>query len=712
MRPVTAIADNEIAMLDSEFSSRDDFPPVDYEQWKALAEAALQDVPLDKKLVTHTNEGLDLQHVYSRKNQLGEGDVSGFPGSAPFVRGTSVQGAVLTGWDLRQEHASPQLDVANEAILADLEGGVSSLVLVFDRAARAGLDPDDERAADLAGCAGLMAYHVDDLDRTLAEVELSMIGVSLEAGAAFLPMAALMVALWRRRQVSTSEVRGAFNADPIAVLAREGYLPVTLKTALDQMSSLAAWTSEKTLQVTAVGVDTSPYHHAGANASQDIAFAMATAVQYLRSMSDAGMDIDAAAEQVLFRMSLDSQHFLSIAKLRAGRRLWARIVTASGGSAESAAMHVHARTSERVLTRRDPYINLLRNTVAVFAAGIGGAEAITSLPFDYTTGQTDSFSRRIARNTGLILQAESHLHRVIDPAGGSWFLENLTEQIAEKAWAIFQEIERQGGMSTALDSGWIAEQIDAAYTLRANDIATRKEGITGVSEFPDLDEKRIEHPQLDRQKLRKAASEKIKPLRKNDVSLSADPPGFAAAVDAAVDGATLGQLAKVFGFHRETATITPLETHRFAEPYEELRDAADTWQAAHGRRPMVFLANMGLVAEYSARAIYAKGFFETGGFEVIANEGFSDAEAAVKVFAESDASIAVICSSDELYSEFVPVVVPKLKAAGARTVVLAGKPGANEKAWRTAGVDRFIFNSCNVLATLRELLEEEGVLTG
>ncbi len=696
-------------MLDPEFSIRDDFPPVQYEQWKKLAEAALHGAPFDKKLVTHTYEGLDLQPVYSRKDQLGEGDVSGMPGLPPYVRGTSALGAVLSGWDLRQQHASPQLAVANEAILADLEGGVSSLVLVFDRAASAGLDPDDKRAANLVGCEGLMAYHVDDLEQALSGVQLAMIGVSLEAGAAFLPAATLLVALWQRRQLSLTTVKGAFNADPLAVLAREGSLPVSLESALAQMTSLAKWASENTPRVTAVGVDTSPYHHAGATAAQDLAFAIATAVQYLRSMTDAGMEIDAAASQILFRMSLGTHHFLSIAKLRAGRRLWARVVDACGGSAESAAMHVHARTSERVLTKHDPYVNLLRNTVAVFSAGIGGADAITSLPFDYATGQTDNFSRRVARNTGLILQEESHLQRVIDPAGGSWFMENLTDQVAEKAWGIFQEIERQGGMSTALESGWVAEQIDSAFALRAKDIATRKEGITGVSEFPNLEEERIEHPPLDLHDLRESAAERILSLRSEQGSLSQWT--VPAAIEAAAKGATVGQLAEALGFHQETTNITPLVTHRFAQPYEELRDAGDAWQAAHGRRPCVFLANMGPVAHHTARATYAKGFFEAGGFEVITNDGFSDAESATKAFAESDATIAVICSSDKLYPDFVPTVTPKLKAAGARTVVLAGRPGPNEEAWRAAGVDRFIFMSCNVLATLREMLEEEGVLT-
>ena len=341
-------------------------------------------------------------------------------------------------------------------------------------------------------------------------------------------------------------------------------------------------------------------------------------------------------------------------------------------------------------------------------------EAITSLPFDYATGQSDNFSRRVARNTGLILQEEAHLHRVIDPAGGSWFLEKLTDQVAEKGWEIFQQIESQSGIVSALESGWIAAQIDAAFAPRAKDIATRKEGITGVSEFPNLDEQRIPASPIDLAQLRKSAVRRIKGLRNEDMSLSPgsiQPQDTAAVIQAASEGASLGQLALALDFHQQTTSVTPLVMHRFAEPYEELRDAGEDWMATHGQRPRVFLANMGSVAHHTARATYAKGFFEAGGFEVVTNEGFADADAAVQEFADSGASIAVICSSDKLYPEIVPEAAAKLKAAGARTVVLAGKPGPNEESWRSAGVDRFIFISCNVLATLREMLEEEGVLT-
>lgn len=696
------------------FSIREDFPPVDYQQWRDLVEESLKGASFDKKLVTHTYEGVDLQPIYTPADRLGEGDASGLPAQTPYVRGFTPLGAAASGWDLRQQHSLPEPGTINAAILADLKGGVTSIQLVLDRAARAALDPDDPRAGDHVGLEGLMAYHVDDLDAALDEVHLGMIGVALDSGAAYLPGAALLSALCQKRGLDPAEVHAAFNADPLAVLAREGALPMSLDMAFQQMADLAIWTARHLPHATAVGVDTSPYHNAGATAAQDIAFAMATATKYLRKLTASGMDVATALGQIVFRMSVGTHHFLAIAKLRAVRQTWARVIEACGVTPTDVPLNLHVRLSDRVLTQRDPYVNLLRNTVGVFAAGVGGATAITSVPFDQATGQSDEFSRRVARNTGLILQEEAHLHRVVDPAGGSWFLEKLTDEMAEESWKAFQEVERQGGMLAALQSGWVADQIDSAFAPRSKDISTRKEGITGVSEFPNLQEEPVAHPQPSLSALKEIATERVAHSRADkDFSdwFTSVESITAIAVQAMSEGATLGRIATAMGMHAEETTVTPLVPRSFAEPYEELRDACDVWEEKNGSRPAIFLANLGPIAHHTARATYSKSFFEAGGFQVDSNDGFADAAAAAEAFRASGAKIAVICSSDKLYPDLVPDTAAQLKAAGARSIVLAGRPGENEQAWRDAGVDRFIFISCNVLATLQELLTEEGVLT-
>jgi methylmalonyl-CoA mutase len=627
-------------------------------------------------------------------------------------------GSVQTGWDLRQEHAHPDLQACNEAVLEDLRGGVTSLLLRLDFAARNCLDADDPDTAELAGRDGVMAYHLDDFDRLLAGVHLNTIGVTLEAGAAFLPAAAILAALWRRRGIEPEQARGAFNADPLAVMVRDGMLPLPPAEALDLMADLAAWTAKTYPNVTAVRVGTAPYHHAGATAVQDVAFGMATAVEYLRAMTRAGLDIDSAARQILFSISVGTHHFLAIAKLRAARRLWGRVVEACGGSPAAGAMQLHSRVSKRVLTQRDAHVNLLRNTVAVFAAGLGGADAITSVPFDSVAGLPDAQARRVARNTALVLQEEAHLHCVIDPPGGSWYLDWLTDQVAQKSWALFQEIERRGGMLHAIQSGWLAQQIDSAFAPRQRDLARRKVGITGVSEFPDVAEAPVVRPAPDREALMRASADRLRKVRKGSPALTdlaypgnRQAPGLTArAVLAAEQGASLGLLGCALGFHIEPATLPPLAPHPFAAPFEELRDASDSWQTVHGHRPRVFLANLGPVSHHTARAVYAKNFFEAGGFEIAGNTPYRDVDGAARACQESGATVAVICSSDKLYPELVPQLAPKLHAAGARTVVLAGNPGPNEPSYRSAGVDRFIFIKCDVLGTLRQLLTEEGVL--
>lgn len=626
------------------FSIRDDFPPVDYDSWRAVVEADLKGVPFEKKFTIHTYEGIDFEPLYGRKHFANEHDPQGFPGLAPFVRGTRARDAVLTGVDLRQVYAVHDVPAVNREICEDVAGGVTSIELNTDTLASA-----------------------DQLDDVLTGVDLGKVGIALEAGAEYDSAANWLAEVWKRRGVSLQDVRGALNADPLAALARSGGLPTSADEATGAMARLAKWALKNCPHVTTVGIDTSAYHNAGATATQDLAFALATAVAYLRVLTEGGLNLDAAARQILFRVSLGTHHFLAIGKLRALRRLWGRVLETCGTPAAASAMRVQARTSDRVLTRRDPYVNVLRNAASVFSAIVGGADVVTSVPLDHLIGLPDESARRIARNTALVLQEESHLHRVIDPAGGSWFLETITDQLADEAWRIFQEIERRGGMGPALESGWIAEQIAEARAARSKDIARRKEGITGVSEFPNLAEEMLVRPQ---------------PVASKQRGTTAKPK----------------------------ASIPALEPRRFAAPFEELRDATDEWQVRNGQRPRAFLVNLGPVAHFTARATYAKNFFEAGGIEAISSDGFSDVNSAVAAFQASGAKIAVLCSSDKLYPEFVPKAAAALKAAGARIVVLAGNPGDNEPAWRAAGVDRFIFIKCDVLETLRTILREEGVL--
>lgn len=721
-------------MLPRTFDICESFPNADEAQWRALVEQDLNGAPFERKLITHTYEGLYVQPLYSERDWPHAGDPSGFSGCSPFTRGSLPLDHQQRGWDIRQQHDTPGLRELNEAILEDLAGGVTSILIRLDAAGRAGLDPDNPAGSELAGTDGAMIYGADDFREALRGVHLGMITVALESGAAFVPAAAQLSAVWASAGVEPVQCRGAFNADPLGVLAREGHLPWSIDEALAMAADLAAWTSARFANVTAIRVGTAPYHHAGATATQDLAFSMASALEYLRAMTRAGMSVDQAASQLLFSYAVGTHQFLAIAKLRAARRLWGRVAQVCGAALDGQRMKMHVRPSKRVLTARDPWVNILRNSVCVFAAGLGGADSIGSEPFDaaMVAGKPEwrsgTLARRMARNTHLVLQQECHLHRVVDVPGGSWYLERLTDELCERAWVILQAIESRGGMARSLEDGWIARQIDTAAQPRWRDIATRKEALLGVSEFPSVGEHRPEPLAVNLTALRRSATERAARQRAELVSPGVDdgdgprsgatlPRGAGAlsqrAYELAARGATIGVIKSALGSSTTPVTIRAVALHPFAEPFEHLRDAADEFAAACGRRPRVALVSLGTPADHLARTNYAKGFFEAGGFEVCAaRERSEPAESAAESaadFVASGASIAVICASDAMYAASVAKLAPMLHGAGARTVILAGNPGASEAAYREAGVDRFIYMRCDVVKTLTELLVQEGV---
>lgn len=700
------------------------FDAVTHEAWKAQAAAELKGAPFEKRLVTRTYEGVDIQPLYVDADWPHAKAASGFSGMPPMTRGGRPLSTVVVAPDVRQERREPLVEDVNAALLDDLIHGAGSVLLRLDVAGRHGLDADDPRATGLVGRDGVSVSTVDDLDRVFQGVHLEMITVALEAGAAFSPAASLLMALWERRGLPREQARGAFNADPLAVLARDGSLPTTLDAAMSRLASLAVFAASAYPQCTAIRVGTAPYHHAGATATQDLAFSMATGVAYLRALTAAGMPIAAATRQMVFSYALGTNQFLAIAKLRAARRLWARIVQASGGAPVAQRMLMHARPSKRVLTHRDPWVNILRNSACCFAACVAGADIITSTPFDDAIQTPTALSRRIARNTPTILTEESHLTRVADTAGGSWYLERLTDDLAEKAWAMFQDIERRGGMADALTSGWVQAEIDAALAPRSRNLAVRQDAVLGVTEFANPHEPKVALPAPDP---RAVAAEATARLIRHRAALRGTPRfshelghrlemlhaarGLPVlARDAAAAGASIGQIADALGFGEATAIPQAVTPHPYAAPFEELRDAVDAFEARCGYRPRVFLVNLGTAAEFAAREGFARGLFETGGFEVVAGTGHEGVADAAGAFAAAHAAIAVICSTDDRYGTLAAPMATALHAAGARTVLLAGRPGAQEAAYRAAGIDRFIFMKCDALAILRDLLREEGVL--
>jgi methylmalonyl-CoA mutase len=711
-------------VIEKEFRLGADFPKIDYAAWRAAVEKELK-APFEKRMFASTYEGFTLQPLYNEEIFATGGDPSGMPGFTPFVRGGAPLGSTVAGWDIRQEHAEADPAEANAQILDDLTNGVTSIVLRLDAAARAGLDADDTRAAGRAGEDGVMVSATADVARALEGVHIQHAGIWLAADGAFLPAAALYVAAARQRGIAPDQLLGSFNADPLGALLHEGELAVPLDVALRQMADLAVWTAANAKHMCSVMVNTRRYHDAGATSAQDLAFMLATGVEYLRVLTAAGLGIDEAARQITFSISIGCRFYQGIAKIRAARLLWAQAVAAAGGSAAAQRLRLRTTTARRVITTRTPMINILRNTAAAYAGAVGGADAITTVPIEAPDVLSTSASRSNARNTQLILAEECHLDHVIDPAGGSWYIEWYTRQLAEQAWALFRQIEAEGGMIQAATSGWAVQQIDTVRPKRERDIATRKLPITGISEHANVAEgarPRAAPPPT--AALRAAAAQRLAAWRAAHAPAPAlaNLAGAAAAstkpgrltdlaLEAAAAGATIGQIAAALvPPDAAPAHVTPLPVYPFDQAYEHLREASDRFAEKHGHRPRVFLAGFGSIAHQIGRKTFASNFFQAGGFEVLGREGKYDVDQAAAEFAASGARIAVICSTDKLYATGVAELAPKLRAAGARTVILAGHPGAEEAAYRAAGVDSFIFLKADVLATLTSLLRDEGAL--
>ncbi|ORW33480.1 methylmalonyl-CoA mutase [Mycobacterium paraense] len=571
----------------------------------------------ERLLETPTYDGIAIRALYSALDELPEPPL---PGEWPYVRGGDALRDVNAGWKVAEAFPVAGGD-GNAAVLAALTEGVSALRI---RVGQSGVAP-----AELA--------------QLLSGVYLDLVPVILDAGADYPEACDALLALIDELG---PDQRGTLSVDL-------GADPLTAKLSGRESASTeqvvaAATRAAASRGVRAITVDGPALHNLGANATWELAGSIAAAVGYLRLLTESGLPVAQALRQISFRLAADDDQFLTIAKLRAARRLWARVAEVVGDPEGGAAV-VHAETSLPMMTQRDPWVNMLRGTVAAFGAGVGGADTVLVLPFDVAIaggfpGVANGFSRRIARNTQLLLLEESHVGQVLDPAGGSWFVEDLTEQLAQQAWKHFQDIEARGGFADATDH--IAERIAGVAAGRADDIAHRRTAITGVNEYPNLEE----------------------------------PPLPEA------DSAT--------------------EIRRYAAQFEELRDRSDAYLARTGARPKALLLPLGPLAEHNIRATFAANLLASGGIEAI-NPGPVDAAGiAAAVAAAGSPAVAVICGTDKRYHDEAAGAVEAARTAGVKTVCLAGPERALGDAQHRP--DEYLTAKINAVQALSDLLTRLG----
>ncbi|MDR2929637.1 MAG: methylmalonyl-CoA mutase family protein [Propionibacteriaceae bacterium] len=623
-------------MTDERMVLAGDFPTPTREQWEREVLKALNrkrppgsELTIEqamKRLTTRTVDGIEIDPLYLKPAD----QVVGYPAQTPFTRGSELPGE--SAWIVAQLHEDGDVARTTKAIGDDLSAGGTGVWLR--------VDSDAVAAKDVAAV-------LDRVDPDAAAVYVSSVDEQSKAAQALLD--------WLTSKDATDPV-GGLGLDPIGAAAVIGVTDASEITGW-MTDHLAEWVAKAEVypRLRALSVDATVYDNAGAGDVDQLAFAIATGIEYVRVLVDAGVSPTAAFDQILFRVSATADEFLTIARLRALRRLWARVGEVLEVDEDHRGAIQHAVTSGRVLTKDDPWVNLLRATIGTFSAGVGGAEVMTVLPHDTAYGLPTTFSRRIARNIQLLTAEESHVGAVKDPAGGAWVFEALTEQIATKAWERVQQIEAGGGMSQALTGSLVAQWIDQTATERAKRLATRKLPLTGVSMFP----KQNEEPLTD-------------------------------------------FIARPAGVKRAGLTI-----HRDSEVFEGLRDRSRAWEASTGRKPTVLLACLGSRRDFGPREQFTTNLLLVGGVDFPEIEGPAPDQIVAEA-AKQGAGMVILASSGKVYAAQAIDAAQAAKDAGL-TVWIAGRKQEIGDERADALIDGEIFDGMDVVAFLTDTLNRLGV---
>lgn len=605
-----------------------EFPPATREAWLKLVDGVLKGDSFDR-LKSRTADGIVIEPIYPRAADAKP--IAGRPATVP--------------WQVMQRIDQPDPVAANRQALDDLEGGATGLTLVF---------------AEANGAAGYgLPPTAEAVERALREVHLDAVAIELQIGPQSRDAASHLASLITKRGFSPGNCDIRFGLDPIGAAAVWGSSPYAWAEIAPALSGAAKNFAALGFKGPFAAADGRVIHDAGGSEAQELAFTLAVMLAYLRALESAGIALDDARGMVYARLAADADQFLTMAKFRSLRLLWARVEQSCGLASKP--LFIAAETAWRMMSARDSDVNMLRTTMATFAAGLAGANSIAVLPHTLPLGLPDPLARRIARNTQVILLEESNLARVTDPAAGAGGIEELTAQLTAAAWTQFQAIEKAGGAFAALESGLIQREVTKVREARNRAIALRRNVITGVSEFANLNEKAM-----------------------------------------AVLNATPVKLPAYGAAKYKFEALTP---HRLAEPFEALRDKSDALLKSAGKRPQVFLASMGVPAEFTARLNFTKSFFEAGGIEAPDNDGFWEIPTMIHYFKLAKTPIACICASDAVYATNAADAAKALREAGATQIYLAGRGGDNEAAWKAAGIDEFVFTGCDALATLNRVYD-------
>lgn len=617
-----------------------DFAAPKWEDWKQLVIDSLKGADYDKAMKTKTYDGITLQPIYRREDIRDLPFKQSEPGSAPYLRGNDPQQRIDEGWKVAQAQKEADLKKLNAVLKDELMRGLSMVNLKLKH------DDDPE---------GLKLRSVKDLQTALDGIDLVAAPLFIQMDMDDEDIFLLLDEYISAQDGSVRDLEGCIGFDPSGELARKGYLSLPLEEVWKKVSDAVIQRSNRAPKLRCFIIDGAIYEAAGASSSQELGFVLSTAIGYIQGMMASGMDIDTVAPLFAVKLALGSNIFMEIAKIRAFRLLWAEMIKAFGGNESSQKVWIHGKTGHFNKSTYDLYVNMLRTTTESFSAVIGGVDSLEVEPFDALVQKDNPFARRMARNQQLILKEEAHLSKVVDPAGGCYYIESITAQFAEIAWSLMQKLESAGGMIRSLRAGTIHDVIAEVAQARIQAVHKRRDVVVGVNMFANTQDESLS-------------------------LLDVNPDDSKAAVK--LEKGAIPRLRAVASTEALRARISP-------------------------HAPKIFFLNMGTVAEYKARADFAMGFFQMAGFEVLADQAFTTVEEAAKAAQESAAEAFCICSTDPNYES---LVAPLCKMIQSKAMILAGYPADKVQQYKEDGIDIFIHIRANAYDTLKELAERLEVL--
>lgn len=608
-----------------------DFPPVSTQEWMDKITADLKGADFEKRLVWKTNEGFSVRPFYREENMEKLGHLDSLPGEFPYVRGTKLS----NNWLVRQNIEVSDLASANNKAKELLTKGVNSLGFLFEDAA---------------------LVEADTIKSLLKGINTADVEINFSTKHCFKKLAAAVVGAFESIGGELSKVKGSIDFDPLGKLVVKGKDCKSVDEVLGKVAEVVK-NGKAFSQFQWVNVNGKNFGNAGSTIVQELAFSLSAGNEYLSKLIEKGISVDDAARNIRFTLSIGSGYFMEIAKLRAGRLLWASIVDAyKPASRESARMNVNCETSQFNKTIYDPYVNMLRTQTEAMSATLGGCNSLLVQPFDSVFRKPDEFSERIARNQQLLLKEESYFANITDPGAGSYYIESLTDSIAKEGWSLFVELEKKGGFAKAVQEGYIQALVKESAAQKTKAVAGRKEILLGTNQYPNGLET------------------------------------MASSIDAAVVNAGVKEASDI-------ETITPL---RAAEEFEALRLATE--KAA--KRPKVFMLTYGNLAMRLARSQFSGNFFGCAGYEIIDNLGFDNVEEGVEAALNAKADIVVLCSSDDEYLDAAPIALKALK--GRALLVVAGAPASMDDL-KAQGIEHFIHVRSNVLEVLQGFNKAQNI---